>query len=214
MPNKKPIIGLLGAPGSGKTTVADQLESLGCAVIRADVINHELLEKPEIINQIEQWFGPAVLDSQGNIDRAALGDVVFSDRQGLEKLNHLLHPLVKIQEKSLLRGFQQNKEAKAIVLDVPLLAELGQDRWCHALIYVFANKEVRTDRLRKTRGWSAEKTKNVENSQLALDSKAKISEYRVCNNSSISDLVTQTAKILALILEKPNFPENSDKIKE
>lgn len=202
MLNKKPIIGLLGAPGSGKTTVADQLQQLGCAVIRADAINHELLRRAEIIEQISQWFGPSVLDSQGFIDRRLLGDVVFSDESAREKLNSLLHPLVEKEEKTLLASHKQDKEVKAIVLDVPLLLEVGQENWCDALIYVFTDQSVRISRLETSRGWSAKKAKNVENSQLALDTKAKISEYSLCNNSSISDLEIQTAKILSLILEK------------
>jgi len=208
MLNRKPIIGLLGAAGSGKTTVADQLEGLGCAVIRADLINHDLLRQAEVIEKIVQWFGPSVLDSKGRIDRTALGDLVFSDQSARKKLNALLHPLVEKEEKKLLDRHQLENRAKAIVLDIPLLLEVGQDKWCDALIYIFADNEVRINRLKKGRNWTKKKIKNVEKTQLALDIKAKISDYSVRNNSSISDLAAQTAEILSLILDKTVFPKN------
>jgi dephospho-CoA kinase len=202
MLNKKPIIGLLGAPGSGKSSVADQLEKLGCAVVRADQINHALLKQVEIIERIVNEFGPSVLDSGGQIDRAVLGDIVFFDDLAREKLNGLLHPLVEKEEERLIERYQQESGAKAIVLDVPLLLEVGQDKWCDVLIYLFSDKEVRENRLKKDRGWTEKKMKNVENSQITLDIKAKISDHGVKNNSSISDLAIRCEEVLSQILEK------------
>ena len=203
----KPIIGLLGAPGSGKTTVADQLQQLGCAIIRADAINHELLRCPAVIERVSNIFGHAILTAAGQIDRKRLGDIVFADPIALKKLTDLLHPLVLQEEKQLLDAYRQDQNVKAIVLDVPLLIETGQDKWCHTLIYVAADKEVRANRLKSTHGWDSEKIKNVENAQLALDIKAQMPDYTLYNNSSISDLARQTDEVLSLILGKQVFSE-------
>lgn len=207
MSDNKCIIGLLGAPGSGKSSVAKQLQQLGCAIIHADVINHELLRCPAIIERVTNIFGHAVLSSDGQIDRKCLGNIVFADPLAMKKLTDLLHPLVLQEEKQQIEIYQQDSGTKAIVLDVPLLIETGQDKWCHTLIYVDADKEVRENRLSNSHGWDSEKIKNVEKAQLALDIKAQIPDYTLYNNSSIPDLAQQTANVLSQILEQQDFSE-------
>jgi len=73
MKSTKPVIGLLGAPGSGKSSVAEQFKQLGCAVINADQINHQILKLPEIIEKITQSFNQNILTDKGQIDHKALG---------------------------------------------------------------------------------------------------------------------------------------------
>jgi dephospho-CoA kinase len=91
---EKPIIGILGGIGSGKSTVAAEFAKLGCKVIDADKIAHELLKKEAVRDKIVSLFGRAILDSAGKIDHRKLAEVVFGDADKLSSLNKIIHPLV------------------------------------------------------------------------------------------------------------------------
>ena len=197
----KPVIGLLGAPGSGKSTVAEQFKQLGCAVINADQINHQILKLPEIIEIITQSWGQNVLTDNGQIDRKALGEIVFQNKQDLKKLTNLLHPKVIEKEKKLLESYQKDPKSKAIVLDVPLLLEVNQHKWCDSLVFVETEESVRIARLAEKQGFNDQKVKNLENLQISLDNKAKIADYTLVNNSSIPDLTRQVAYVFSRILD-------------
>ena len=75
----KPVLGLLGAPGSGKSTVARAFADLGCGVIDADRLAHEALQSQPVRDQLAQWWGDDVLDDAGRVDRSAVGKIVFAD---------------------------------------------------------------------------------------------------------------------------------------
>ena len=195
----KPIIGLTGGVGSGKTTVAQQFAKLGCAVIDADELGHELLTRQDIIQQLKKWWGLKVLGHDGQVRRDAVGAIVFQEDQELKKLTDLLHPLIAGKEKELLESYNHDPEVVAIVLDVPLLFESGQDKWCDFTIFVEAEDEIRYERVKKRKKWEVETTKKVQKKHLALDMKRKLSDHIVRNNSSIPDLAEQTAKIFSLV---------------
>ena len=197
---KSPIIGLTGGVGCGKSTVAGQFERLGCAVISADELNHDIIGLPKVVRQIQQWWGQRMLDDQGRIDRGAVGRVVFEDESELKKLTDLVHPLVELRERELLERYIAAPTVRAVVLDVPLLIEVGQDKWCDTIIFVEADEHIRQERVWQKLGWGPEKRKKVEKLQLGLDIKAKMADYTLRNNSTISDLYNQVAKTLSLIL--------------
>ena len=200
--SKKPIIGILGAIGAGKSAVAAEFAKLGCGVIQADQLNQQVLQQPEIIAQIVDWWGVKITNPDGSVNRSALGDIVFEDSQELKKLTLLVHPLIEARQHELIKSFQSDPDIKAIVLDIPLLAEVGHTKLCDALVYVDTSKSARLDRLRKKRGWTAEKIKKIENLQLPLDKKAKMSEYTIDNNSGIPVTTSQVGRVLTMVLQK------------
>jgi len=197
------IIGITGPIGSGKSTAAAQFARLGCALINADKLNHEILTQPQVIERISRWWGPDLLNAEGKIDREALGSIVFADEAALKQLTDLVHPLIAQREKELIRAYQQDPAIAAVVLDVPLLFESGQDKWCDFVIFIQSEAHLRLERL-KNRRWSAEKIKKIKkwgNFQLALDKKAKMSDHILRNNSGICDLTKQVVELYSKILE-------------
>ena len=199
---EKLIIGLAGGIGCGKSTVARQFKKLGCAVIDADRINHQVLEKKEVISAIVAIWGRQLLNPDGGINRQTLGDIVFEDAASLRKLTAILHPLVLKRQQELVRTYQNDPAVKAIILDVPLLCEVGWQKYCDYIVFIKVDDEKRYQRLAHHKKISPEKAKKIENFQLALDKKAKISDYTIDNNSSIPNVAVQAAKILSLVLEK------------
>ncbi len=193
---EKSIIGILGGIGSGKSTVAAEFVKLGCKVIDADKIAHELLEKKAVREKIVGLFGLAILDSAGKIDRGKLAEVVFADADKLSSLNKTIHPLVMERAEVLIKQYNRQNKVKAIVLDMPLLAEVGWAGRCNKLIFVDCKRQLRLDRAKKT-GFDENQFKIRENFQISLDNKAGLTDNIIDNNSGLLALAKQVAGIFS-----------------
>ena len=193
---EKPIIGILGGIGSGKSTVAAEFVKLGCKVIDADKIAHELLEKKAVREKIVGLFGQAILDSAGKIDHRKLAEVVFADADKLSSLNKTIHPLVLERAEVLIKQYNRQNQVKAIVLDMPLLAEVGWAGRCNKLIFVDCKRQLRLDRAKKM-GFDKNQFKIRENFQISLDIKAGLADNIVDNNSGLLALAKQVAGIFS-----------------
>lgn len=192
---KKPVIGILGGIGSGKSTVANQFAKLGCKVIDADEIAHELLEQADVTQQVKTSFGQAILNSHGKIDRSKLADIVFEDAAKLKTLNDIIHPLVLTRTEELINEYSNQADVKAIILDMPLLVEVGWEKRCDRLIFVDCSADLRLKRAQKT--GICGQLKNRENFQISLDNKRAIADNTVDNNSGFEALAKQVADILS-----------------
>ena len=199
---KKPIIGILGGVGSGKSTVAAEFAKLGCTVIDADKIAHDLLEKKSAKEKIVGFFGETILDSAGKIDHRKLADVVFADADKLSSLNEIIHPLVLRRAEELIRQYNRQNEVKAIVLDMPLLVEVSWARRCDKLIFVDCKRQLRVDRAKKMGVFEENQLKIRENFQISLDNKAKLTDNIIDNNSDFSALARQVTDIFSYIMGK------------
>ena len=196
----KPIIGILGGIGSGKSTVAAEFVKLGCKVIDADKIAHELLEKETVREKIVSLFGQAILDSAGKIDRRKVAEVVFADVDKLSSLNKTVHPLVLERAEVLIKQYNRENQVKAIVLDMPLLAEVGWAGRCNKLIFVDCKRQLRLDRAKKV-GFDENQFKIRENFQISLDNKAGLADNIIDNNSGFSALAKQVADIFSYTVD-------------
>jgi dephospho-CoA kinase len=191
---KKPIIGILGGIASGKSTVAAEFAKLGCEVINADKIAHELLEKGAAKRQVVVAFGPSILDPKGRIDRKRLADIVFADTCKLSLLNLIIHPLVLERVEQQIKRYSRQNQVRAIVLDMPLLAEVDWAKRCDRLVFVRCSRKIRAERAKKM-GFDKNQLKMRENFQISLDNKAGIADNTIENNSDFSALVRQVADI-------------------
>jgi len=197
---KKPIIGILGGIGSGKSTVAAEFAKLGCKVIDADKIAHELLlYKTAVKEKVVGLFGQTILDPAGKIDREKLAEVVFADARKLSLINEIIHPLVLQRAQELIKQYDCQNQVKAIVLDMPLLVEVGWDKRCDKLIFVDCEQKLRLDRAKKL-GFDKNQVKIRENFQISLDNKANLVDYTVENNSDFSVLAKQVVNIFSYIM--------------
>ena len=198
----KPIIGILGGICSGKSTVAAEFAKLGCKVIDADEIAHDLLDKEDIKDKIVSFFGEAVLNSEEKIDSKKLADIVFANADKLSSLNKIIHPFVLERAEELIEKYNRQSQAKAIVLDMPLLAEVGWDKRCDKLIFVDCKRELRINRAKKLGFFDENQLKIRENFQISLDNKVAITDNTIDNNSGFSALAKQIANIFSCIIDK------------
>jgi dephospho-CoA kinase len=195
----KPIIGILGGIGSGKSTVAAEFAKLGCMVIDADKIAHELLDRKNVKEKIVGLFGEAALDSSGRIGHKKLADIVFASVDKLASLNRVIHPLVLARTEELIERYNKQNQVKAIVLDMPLLLEVGWKRRCDKLIFVNCEQKIRAERAKK-KGFDKNQIKIREKFQISLDNKVDLADNTVENNSDFSALVRQIADIFSDIM--------------
>ena len=196
---RKLIIGILGGIGSGKSTVAAEFAKLGCKVIDADKIAHGLLDSKAVKEKIVGLFGKTVLDSSGRIEHKKLADVVFTSGDKLTALNKLIHPLVLARAEELIEQYNQQSQVKAIVLDMPLLVEIGWAKRCDRLIFIDCELKNREKRAKKL-NFDKNQLKIRENFQISLDNKAALADNTIENNSDFSAMVRQVADIFSEIM--------------
>ena len=197
---KKPLVGILGGIASGKSTVAREFAKLGCKVIDADKIVHELLEKKTVKKEITAVFGPSISDSKGKISRRKLAHVVFADPDKLALLNRIIHPHVLKRTELLIERYNRQDRVRAVVLDMPLLVEVGWAKRCDWLVFVNCRPKTRAERAKKI-GFDKKQFKIRENFQISLDNKAGMADNTIENNSDFSALVRQVADIFTDITD-------------
>jgi dephospho-CoA kinase len=197
--SKIPLIGILGGIGSGKSTAAACFAKLGCAVIDADTIAHEVLETQEVKDILASHFGNAVFTHDGRVDRKSLAAIVFGDPAKLAFLNSIVHPrtLQRVQES--INAITQKRQAKAIIIDAPLLVEAGWDKKCDIVVFVECQKDNRLSRLRQRSGFDRKHLEKREKFQISLDKKASLAYYTISNNSDLSALEGQVSCVFSRI---------------
>ena len=194
------MIGILGGIASGKSTVAAEFEKLGCRIIDADEIVHELLKTETVRERIVGSFGQGVLNSTGKIDHQKLAEVAFADVASLSALTEIIHPFVLERAERLIEQYSRQGKVKAIVLDMPLLVEVGWAQRCDRLVFVDCRQELRAVRAQK-KGFDRNQLKIRENFQISLDSKVDLADNTIENNSGFSALVRQVADIFSNITD-------------
>jgi dephospho-CoA kinase len=197
----KPVVGLAGGIGAGKSKVARILASLGARVIDSDALAHQELRDPEVIRTLTEWWGESILDPDGQVDRSRLAARVFAHAEEKARLEGLLHPRVARRRESLIWELERDDAVRAVVLDSPLLFETGLNRRCDSVVFVDAEASVRAERVRRTRGWSEEELHRREKLQAPLDKKRSGADHTVVNNSDEDDLRTQVVRLFNRLLE-------------
>jgi len=204
---KKVVIGLLGGVGSGKTLVAGMLGSLGAAVIDADKIGHEVLKNRTIKAQIRRRFGKEVFTPKGNISRTRLARAAFASIKDIRALNRITHPEILKRMKREIAEVKKAREAKAVVLDAPLLLEAGLASLCDRLIYVQAGKVLRRKRTSRSRKWNPEDFRRREAMQMPLEKKRRRASLVIDNSGTRPKTLAQVHKIWQA-LTGTNNPHN------
>ncbi|MGA2915166.1 MAG: dephospho-CoA kinase [Sedimentisphaerales bacterium] len=197
--NKKNIIGIMGGIASGKSAVAKELAKLGCAVIDADEIAKELLGNEDVKKLLKNRFGSGIFDENGEIDRKKLSGIVFSSAESVKDVNAVIHPRVLDKTEKLIEQYRRQPTIKAIVLDMPLLAEVGWEKRCDKLIFVQCDEEIRLKRAQKKGVLDENELKKRENFQISLDKKLAMAQYIVENND-LSEMIIQIGKLFPALI--------------
>ncbi|MGN6504521.1 MAG: dephospho-CoA kinase [Tepidisphaeraceae bacterium] len=176
----KPIIGVVGGIGSGKSFIARCFGELGACVIDSDALVHQVYTQPDVRQILKDWWGDAVFNADGSVNRRAIAARVFTDASALRRLEELVHPLVNQARDRLMQAAASEPAVTAFVWDTPLLLETGAQDRCDAVVFVDVPEEIRLQRV-AARGWDADELRRREKLQMALDKKRLLSQYVVSN---------------------------------
>ena len=189
----KKIIGLTGSIASGKSTVSNKLKQLGYKIIDCDEINHRILEKDQIgYSNVLAEFGSDILDTNLEIDRKKLGGIIFNDKTAKEKLNQILHPLIK----SIVKEEIAKIDDGLVFLDCPLLFETDFHELCDLKVVVYVNMDTQISRLMERDGITFPEALKKIYAQMSLDDKLTLADYVLDNCHGLSDLDWQIKQLL------------------
>jgi dephospho-CoA kinase len=194
---KKPVIGLIGGMGSGKTRVAELLAARGAKVISGDAFGHEALRQPSIKERIVSRWGPGILDQNGNIDRPRLAGIVFADPAERRVLEECSFPWIERRIAEEIKAAEHQTEVAFIVLDAAIMLEAGWDRFCDRIIYVDAPRELRLQRLAQERGWTSQQLDARESAQWPLSNRRTRADWLIDNSGSLDRTAEQVDNLLA-----------------
>lgn len=198
----RPIIGIAGGIGSGKSFVADLFGELGCLVIHSDELVRQAYDDPAVKDVLRQWWGGDVFQSDGQVHRKSIAAKVFSDPSERIRLEQLVHPIVERTRVLLMHAAAGNPQVLAFVWDTPLLFEAGLYRQCDSIVFVEAGADARNARLRETRGWEEAERTRRENLQWPIDKKREMSQYVIDNTAYADDARRQVRDVFSRILAK------------
>ena len=202
----RPIIGISGGIGSGKSHIARLFGELGCAVIDSDAQVKAAYSDPSVLAKLREWWGDSAVTADGLPNRKAIAQKVFSDESERKRLEGLLHPLVAQLRDKEMEALAKNSSIVAFIWDTPLLFEAGLSGKCDALLFVNTPLEIRQQRVARTRGWSPEELLRRENLQWPLDRKRQISDYVIQNTADAGDARDQVRDVLSRILARFGRP--------
>lgn len=185
------VVGLTGSIATGKSTVVEWFKTKHVPVIDADQIAREIVEpgKP-ILMRLKETFGEAIIQTDGSLDRALLGQMIFNDDTLRQKLDDLMHPAI-VKEMVARRDKYLNQNEPLIILDIPLLFEGGLTDLVDRVIVVYTTESVQLERLMKRNKLSKQEATQRIKTQWSIEKKKALATDVIDNNGSIEETYQQ-----------------------
>ena len=192
-----PVVGLTGGIGSGKSTVASLFADKGAVVIDADRISREVMAPGgQAFAPIVERFGPDVVGSDGTLDRAALAQIVFKDRQALTDLEGITHPAIgRVMAEQMAAA--ASEPGRVVVMDIPLLAEgTVRERYgLAAVVVVDAPTDLALERLVGQRGMDESDARARMANQASREERVRLADHLIDNSGSLEHLRAEVDRV-------------------
>jgi len=189
------VIGLTGGIGTGKSAVSRLLRKKGVTVIDADEATRAVQSRgTDGLRRLVEEFGPSILAPDGELDRARLAAVAFSDPEARQRLNAIVHPLVR----AWMADRQMEAEARGepyVVLDIPLLFESRGAAGFDDVILVYAPEELALRRLMELRGMPEAQARARIDAQMPIEEKRRLARHVIENTGTLDDLRARTDEV-------------------
>lgn len=192
------IIGLTGGVACGKSSAVAYFTKYGATVIDADKISKEVSESKHVIEEICRQFGSEVA-SGGKLERKKIAKIVFGDKEKLEKLNSIMHP--PIIEKIKVE-IEKNRGKKLVIVDIPLLYEVGFEKYLDKVIVVSAPFEIQLSRLLARDNRDYETAVAMIKAQMSLSEKKKKADIVIENGGTKEELGDKVYETVMMLSEK------------
>jgi dephospho-CoA kinase len=188
--------GLTGGLATGKSFVGKTLEQLGCHVVRADDLGHQvLLPGGEAYEGVLAEFGRGILADDGTIDRRKLAAVVFGDPDKLAHLNNLVHPAVFRREDEFIENARLADPSGIIVVEAAILIETGSYRRFDRVILAVCTPEQQVERAMRRDGATREEVLARLSRQMPLEEKRKFADYVIDTSGTKERTIEQTREV-------------------
>ena len=193
-----PAIGITGGISTGKSTFCDCLREIipAAKFFDADVAAHALPKLPEVKQEILGQFGSEVFSPEGDLNRAKLRAIVFTDAAKRRSLEQILHP--RIRRQWMAQAERHRNSSDFFFADIPLLYETGGETLCERVVVVACSHKVQLERLVKRISLKGSEAEQMINSQMPLEEKIKRAEHVVWNNGDRATLMEQAKSLLVL----------------
>ena len=194
------VIGVAGGIASGKSTVARVFERLGARVLDADAIGHDLLRTAGLRNAIRETFGEEVLTAEGEVDRQALGRVVFGDEGARQRLNRLVRPAIRAEIRRRTGEMRGEGYDGVVVVDAPLLVDTGPTDLADKVILVTAPASTRKERIILRSGLTGREAEQRIAAQASDAKQARWADFVLENNGTEEELAEEAEALWKRIL--------------
>ena len=195
-------VGLTGGIATGKSTVGLMFVELGCHLIDADHISHQLFQPGEAVyTAVIQAFGERILSADRTIHRKALGEIVFNDPEARRKLNQLVHPAVVQRQRDWLNEMEAQDPGGISIVDAALMIEVGTYKNYDKVIVVTCMPEIQKQRLRTRSGLSEEEIEARVRSQMSLEEKVKYADFVIDNSGDRAHTRAQVEQVNSKLRE-------------
>lgn len=190
------VVGLTGGIASGKSTISQVFKEAGVPVICTDELARlAVMPDTPALDELRRVFGEEFLDSQGNLNREAMARAVFSDEENRKRLESIVHPRVASEASKRMREFRR-QGYRIVVMDVPLLYEVGWDRICDCVVVVYAPREIQAERLILRDGISVEDARRRLDAQMSIEEKKERARFVIDNSGTVEESRSQALSIL------------------
>lgn len=190
------IVGLTGGIASGKSTVSRTFKEHNIPVVDADIVARQVveLESPGL-QQVADAFGKDYLNEDGTLNRIKLGELVFKNQKSLDKLNNIMNPLMKEEQKKQFKRLK-DRGFKLAIFDAALICEMGNVEKYRPLIVVSCPLEMQLQRLMSRNNLTKEQAMARIDKQFSLEIRNKLADYVIDTSKDIEHSVKQTVKII------------------
>jgi dephospho-CoA kinase len=189
-------VGLTGGMACGKSFVAAELGRLGCHIIEADDVGHEVLEPGgEAYDAVVAAFGTGILDGQGRIDRSVLAERVFAYPAQLERLNAIVHPAVRERAVRQFDAIAERDPHGIVIYVVAILIESGAYQEVDKIVVVSCGREKQMERAMHRPGASESSVRARLERQMALEKKKEFADYIIDTSGDKEDTLRQTGMV-------------------
>ena len=195
-------VGLTGGIASGKSTVAEAFARLGAKVLDADKVAREVvLPGQPAWRKLQQAFGPEFFLPDGEVNRSKLRRLVFADPEERSKLNAIVHPEVMKEINCRFEQLTTSAPDAVVVVDVPLLLEVGVAHRFDRVIVVYVTKSIQIERLRQRDGLSLEEARRALSTQMVLNKKVEQADYVIDNSGTRAETQAQVEEVWAELIK-------------
>lgn len=188
-------VGLTGGVASGKSTVSAILADLGAVVVDADLLAREVVAPgTDGLAEVVEAFGPGVLTTEGQLDRPAMGTIVFRDAERRRVLEAIVHPRVRSRAAEIEASAP---EGAVVVHDIPLLTETGQGDAFDAVVVVDVPVETQVERMTSLRGLTVADARARVAAQASREERLAVATHVVDNTGTLDELRARVAEVYA-----------------